>query len=186
MIFYDLLHMKRVISKGEYTPASVRGGTALDAAVENRDWKTGYLQQVKELAGTDFAAGVRMGQVYRDIEQAALSAYISPDRAEAFARTEASMQEAMKQSARDGYSLELPGGLRAEISMDEFCSADVYNQSSECIASYSSLSGWTEHQTIAELEFLRESKDAYLSAWNKAMSANRPGTRRKPHMDVTA
>ena len=123
-------YMKRVISKGEYTPASVRGGTVLDAAVANSGWKTGYLQQVKELAGADFAAGVRMGQVYRGMEQAALSAYISPDRAEAFARM--------------------------------------------------------EHQTIAELEFLRESKNAYLSAWNTAMSASCPKAPKKPHMDVTA
>lgn len=179
-------YMKRVISKGEYTPASVRGGTVLDAAVANSGWKTGYLQQVKELAGADFAAGVRMGQVYRGMEQAALSAYISPDRAEAFARTEASMQGAMEQSARNGYSLELPGGLRAEISMADFLGADVYNQSGECIASYSTLCGWTEHQTIAELEFLRESKNAYLSAWNTAMSASCPKAPKKPHMDVTA
>ena len=33
-------------------------------------------------------------------------------------------------------------------------------------------------------EFLRESKDAYLAAWNKAMSASRKAPR-KTHMDVT-
>lgn len=178
--------MNKTILPGEYTPASVRGGTVLDAAVENTGWKTGYMQQVKTLAGTDFAAGVRIGQAYRDMERETMAAYISPDRAAAFAQTEASIREALEREAQDGYPLELSGGLKAEISMGQFPSADIYNQSGECIASYSRLSGWTEHQTIAELEFLRESKDAYLSAWNKAMSANRPGTRRKPHMDVTA
>lgn len=178
--------MNKTIVPGEYTPASVRGGTVLDAALENTGWKTGYMQQVKELAGTDFAAGIRMGQAYRDMEREAMRAYISPDRAEAFAQVESSIQEAVERSAQEGYSLELPGGFRAEVSMGQFPSADVFNPSGECIASYSSLSGWTEHQTIAELEFLRESKDAYLSAWNKAMSAGRPKAPRKPHMDVTA
>ena len=176
--------MNKTIVPGEYTPASVRGGTVLDAALENTEWKTAYLQQVRALAGTDFAAGVRMGQAYRDMEQAALSAYISPDRAQAAAQTEASIQEAAERSAQDGYSLELSGGLTAEIAMGQFPSADVSNQCGECIASYSSLSGWTDHQTIAELEFLRESKDAYLAAWNKAMSASRKAPR-KTHMDVT-
>lgn len=78
----------------------------------------------------------------------------------------------------------MSGGLTAEIAMGQFPSADVSNQRGECIASYSSLSGWTDHQTIAELEFLRESKDAYLAAWNKAMSASRKAPR-KTHMDVT-
>lgn len=176
--------MNKMVVPGEYTPASVQGRTVLDAAVENTDWKTGYMQRMKELAGTDFSSGVRIGQAYRDMEQDAMTAYISPDRAAVCAQTEASMREAADRSA--GYTLELPGGCRAEISMSQFPSADVYNQNGECIASYSSLSGWTEHPTIAEQEFLRESRDAYLAAWNKAMSSKRPGAGRKPHMDVTA
>ena len=176
--------MNKTIVPGEYTPASVRGGTVLDAAVENTGWKTGYLQQVKALAGTDFAAGVRMGRAYRDMEQAAMAAYISPDRAAVLPQTEAAIREAMGRPAPDSCSLELPGGYQADISMGQFPSADVSSPSGECIASYSSLSGWTDHQTIAELEFLRESKDAYLAAWNKAMSASRKAPR-KTHMDVT-
>ena len=178
--------MNKTIVPGEYTPASVQGRTVLDAAVENTDWKTGYMQQVRVLAGTDFASGVRMGQAYRDMEQETMAAYISPDRKAAFARTEASIREAVERGAQEDYCLELPGGCQAGISMGQFPSADAPSPSGECIASYSSLSGWTEHQTIAELEFLRESRDAYLTAWNKAMSSKRPGAIRKPHMDVTA
>lgn len=178
--------MNKAIVPGEYTPASVQGRTVLDAAVENTDWKTGYMQRVRALAGEDFASGVRMGQAYRDMERETMAAYISPDRAAAFAQTEASIREAVEQGAQDGYSLELPGGYQADISIGQFPGADISSPNGECIASYSSLSGWTEHQTIAEQEFLRESKDAYLSAWNKAMSSRRPGARRKPHMDVTA
>lgn len=178
--------MNKTILPGEYTPASVQGRSVLDAAVENTEWKTGYMQQIKALAGTDFAAGVRMSQAYQDMEQEALTMYISPDRAGVSAQTEASIREAVERGTQDGYSLELPGGCTADISMGQFPSADVSNPNGECIASYSSLSGWTEHQTIAELEFLRESRNTYLTAWNKAMSSRRPGAIRKPHMDVTA
>lgn len=178
--------MKKVITSGEYTLASVQGRAVLDAVVEDTGWRTGYMQRVKKLAETDFAAGIRMGEEYRGMEEAAMTAYISPDRAAAFAQTEAAIREAPGRAGPDSYCQELPGGGRADITIGAFPSADVYDRNGECIASYSSLSGWTEHQTIAEREFWRESRDTYLAAWNAAMAAGRPRTPRKAHMDITA
>lgn len=178
--------MKQVISKGEYTPASVRDRISSIAAAESANWKCVYLQRLKMQAEDDFAAGVRMGAEYRDMEQEAIAEHISPDRAVVCARTEIAMWKMLEKPTQDNCCLELPGSYRAEISLAEFPSADVYSQSGECIASYSSLNGWMEHQTIAEREFWQESRDVYLAAWNAAMSASRPAVPRRPHMDVTA
>ena len=174
--------MNKTLLTGEYTPASVRGG-AVQGSAEDNNWRIVYMAEVKELAKKDFAAGIRMGEAYRAMEQDAMTAHISPGREMILPQTEDSLWKA---SGQTGDTLELPGGFRAELSGGTVPTAEVYDPNGECIASYSSLSGWTEHQTIAEREFWRESRDTYLAAWNGAMSASKPKAVKKSHMDVTA
>ena len=69
------------------------------------------------------------------------------------------------------YFLKLPNGNKADISVGEYPSAEIYDQNGECIATYNCFSGWAEHQTTAERAFWRESGDAYIAAWNEAKAA---------------
>ena len=178
--------MNKTIVPGEYTPALARSGAELGTATGNGSWKDSYIHHIKEQAEEDFAAGTRMGEVYRYIEKSAMALYISPDRAQVFAQAEPIVQEALNQPVLHSHSTELPNGYRVVISCGHIPTIEIYDLNNECIASYCTMSGWSECQTIAEREFRRESADAYLSAWNAAMTAIQPQANKKEHMDIRA
>ena len=169
-------------TSGIKLPSKIKSGTTdMTSAVksstaEDSTWKDSYLEQVKEQAAKDFAAGVRMGDEYNAMEKSAMTKYVSPDRAGPIAQTTASMNAALDQLKKSGdtlldYFLKLSNGGKADISVGQYPNAEIYDANGECIASYNCFSGWAEHQTTAEREFWRESADTYIAAWNEAKAA---------------
>ena len=152
-----------------------------------------FVEKLQELARRDAQKGVGMSQEAINLCHAQMSKYVSPDRSAPIAQMTQELQKAEKAHKGEDPTLEfldrmiaqlkakgrperivksfsgLAGGCSGDLhSTSENQIATVYSPDGEEIAQYASDGGWMNLTTKAENQFLGDSNDVYMQAWDAA------------------
>ena len=164
-----------------------------------------FVKKLQELARRDAQKGVGMSQEAIDLRFAQMGKYVSPDRSAPIAQMTQELQKAEKAHKGEDPTLEfldrmlaqLKGKGRPERIVKSFsglaggCSGDfhstsenqiatVYSPDGEEIAQYASDGGWMNLTTKAENQFLGDSNDVYMQAWDAARAEIKNGAQKQP------
>lgn len=130
-----------------------------------------FVKHIQTLAKEDAKKDIYMDTEFRQMRQARMEQYVSPDRAGPMAQVNSIMQGLAKEQDRIEVLLErLMGNCSAKVQGDSIGqTAEIYSPEGEVIASYNSFGGgWTEVQTKAELKFKSETTMIYYHAYKEA------------------
>ena len=164
-----------------------------------------FVKKLQELARRDAQKGVGMSQEAINLCHAQMGKYVSPDRSAPIAQTTKELQKAEKAHKGEDPTLEfldrmiaqlkakgrperivksfsgLAGGCSGDLhSTSENQIATVYSPDGEEIAQYASDGGWMNLTTKAENQFLGDSNDVYMQAWNAARAEIKNGAQKQP------
>ena len=165
-----------------------------------------FVENLQELARKDAQKGVGMSQEAIDLRFAQMGKYVSPDRSAPIAQMTQELQKAEKAHKGEDPTLEfldrmvaqlkakgrperivksfsgLAGGCSGDLhSTSENQVATVYSPDGEEIAHYNtSNGGWMNLPTTAENQFLRDSTDVYMQAWDAARAEIKNGAQKQP------
>ena len=165
-----------------------------------------FVQKLQELARRDAQKGIGMSQEAIDLRHAQMGKYVSPDRSAPIAQMTKELQKAENAHQEGDPTLEfldrmlaqLKGKARPEHIVKSFsglaggCSGDlhstsknqvatVYSPDGEEIAQYNtSGGGWMNLPTKAENQFLGDSNDVYMQAWDAARAEMKNAERQRP------
>ena len=164
-----------------------------------------FVKKLQELARKDAQKGVYMSQEAINLRHAQMGKYVSPDRSAPIAQMTKELQKAEKAHKVEDPTLEfidrmvaqLKGKGRPERIVKSFsglaggCSGDlhstsenqiatVYSPDGEEIAQYASDGGWMNLTTKAENQFLGDSNDVYMQAWDAARAEIKNGAQKQP------
>ena len=164
-----------------------------------------FVKKLQELARRDAQKGGGMSQEAINLCHAQMGKYVSPDRSAPIAQMTQELQKAEKAHKGEDPTLEfldrmlaqLKGKGRPERIVKSFsglaggCSGDlhstsenqiatVYSPDGEEIAQYASDGGWMNLTTKAENQFLGDSNDVYMQAWNAARAEIKNGAQKQP------
>ena len=152
-----------------------------------------FVKKLQELARRDAQKGGGMSQEAINLCHAQMGKYASPDRSAPIAQMTQELQKAEKAHKGEDPTLEfldrmiaqlkakgrperivksfsgLAGGCSGDLhSTSENQIATVYSPDGEEIAQYASDGGWMNLTTKAENQFLGDSNDVYMQAWDAA------------------
>ena len=165
-----------------------------------------FVEKLQELARRDAQKGVGMSQEAIDLRYAQMGKYVSHDRSAPIAQMTQELQKAEKAHKEGDPTLEfldrmvaqLKGKVRPERIVKSFsglaggCSGDlhstpenqvatVYSPDGEAIAQYNtSGGGWMNLTTRAENQFLWDSSNVYMEAWNAARAEINAAAQQRP------
>ena len=164
-----------------------------------------FVKKLQELARRDAQKGVGMSQEAINLCHAQMGKYVSPDRSAPIAQMTQELQKAEKAHKGEDPTLEfldrmiaqlkakgrperivksfsgLAGGCSGDLhSTSENQVATVYSPDGEEIAQYASDGGWMNLTTKAENQFLGDSNDVYMQAWNAARAEIKNGAQKQP------
>lgn len=166
-----------------------------------------FVAKLQELARRDAQRGVGgMSQEAIGFCHAQMGKYVSPDRSAPIAQMTQELQKAEKAHKGEDPTLEfldrmvaqlkakgrperivksfsgLAGGCSGDLhSTSENQVATVYSPDGEEIAHYNtSNGGWMNLPTTAENQFLRDSTDVYMQAWDAARAEIKNGAQKQP------
>ena len=164
-----------------------------------------FAEKLQELARKDAQKGVYMSQEAINLRHAQMNKYVSPDRSAPIAQMTQELQKAEKAHKGEDPTLEfldrmiaqlkakgrperivksfsgLAGGCSGDLhSTSENQVATVYSPDGEEIAQYASNGGWMNLTTKAENQFLGDSNDVYMQAWNAARAEIKNGAQKQP------
>ena len=152
-----------------------------------------FVKKLQELARRDAQKGVGMSQEAINLCHAQMGKYVSPDRSAPIAQMTKELQKAEKAHKGEDPTLEFLDRMVAQLKakgrperivksfsgLADGCSGDlhstsenqiatVYSPDGEEIAQYASDGGWMNLTTKAENQFLGDSNDVYMQAWDAA------------------
>lgn len=164
-----------------------------------------FVEKLQELARKDAQKGVYMSQEAINLRHAQMGKYVSPDRSAPIAQMTKELQKAEKAHKGQDPTLEfldrmvaqlkakgrperivksfsgLAGGCSGDLhSTSENQIATVYSPDGEEIAQYASDGGWMNLTTKAENQFLGDSNDVYMQAWDAARAEIKNGAQKQP------
>ena len=164
-----------------------------------------FVKRLQELARRDAQKGGGMSQEAINLCHAQMGKYVSPDRSAPIAQMTQELQKAEKAHKGEDPTLEfldrmiaqlkakgrperivksfsgLAGGCSGDLhSTSENQIATVYSPDGEEIAQYASDGGWMNLTTKAENQFLGDSNDVYMQAWNAARAEIKNGAQKQP------
>jgi len=165
-----------------------------------------FVKKLQELARKDAQKGVYMSKEAINLRHAQMGKYVSPDRSAPIAQMSQELKKAAQAHKGEDPTLEfldrmvaqlkakgrperivksfsgLAGGCSGDLhSTSENQVATVYSPDGEEIAHYNtSNGGWMNLPTTAENQFLRDSTDVYMQAWNAARAEIKNGAQKQP------
>ena len=164
-----------------------------------------FVKKLQELARRDAQKGGGMSQEAINLCHAQMGKYVSPDRSAPIAQMTQELQKAERAHKEEDPTLEfldrmvaqlkakgrperivksfsgLAGGCSGDLhSTSENQIATVYSPDGEEIAQYASDGGWMNLTTKAENQFLGDSNDVYMQAWNAARAEIKNGAQKQP------
>jgi hypothetical protein len=165
-----------------------------------------FVKKLQELARRDAQKGGGMSQEAINLCHAQMGKYVSPDRSAPIAQMSQELKKAAQEHKEeqdptleflDRMIAQLKGKGRPERIVKSFsglaggCSGDlhstsenqiatVYSPDGEEIAQYASDGGWMNLTTKAENQFLGDSNDVYMQAWDAARAEIKNGAQKQP------
>ena len=170
MINSILNHSTRVDQLGQASKSKESAECTVKNAITDR-----FAEQIKNLARKDAQKGIYMDKEFSQLRRARMETYVSPDRAGLMAKVDSLMKGLAQEQERIKIYLDrLFGNYSAKVKGNSAGqTAEIYSPDGELIASYSSFSGWTMHQTKAEFDFITETDMIYLQAFREARAEMR-------------